>query len=66
MISSRFVRAATIGATTLLALALSGCAVVTIAGAAAGLAVDATVGAVQLTGKAIGAAANAVTPGESK
>jgi hypothetical protein len=66
MTSSRIVRAATTGVSILLALALSGCAVVTIAGAAAGLAVDATVGAVQLTGKAIGAAANAVSPGESK
>jgi hypothetical protein len=49
---------------------LSGCAVVTIAGAAAGVAVtgagfavDAAVGAVKLTGKAVGAAADAVTPG---
>ena len=52
------------------ALLLSGCAVVTVAGAAvgvaatgAGLAVDAAVGAVKLTGKAVGAAADAVTPG---
>jgi hypothetical protein len=66
MISTRVVRAATTGVSALFALAVSGCAVVTIAGAAAGLAVDATVGAVQLTGKAIGAAASAVTPGESK
>ncbi len=48
----------------------SGCAVVTVAGAAvgvvatgAGLAVDAAVGAVKLTGKAVGAAADAVVPG---
>jgi hypothetical protein len=51
-------------------LLLTGCAVVTIAGAAvgvaatgAGLAVDAAVGAVKLTGKAVGAAADAITPG---
>jgi hypothetical protein len=43
-------------------LALSGCAVVTIGGMAAGLAVDATVGVVKLTGKAVGAAVDAVTP----
>ena len=43
-------------------LALSGCAVVTVAGMAAGLAVDATVGAVKLTGKAVGAAVDVVTP----
>ena len=60
---------------TLVALALavtlsSGCAVVTVAGAAVGvaatgvgLAVDGAVGAVKLTGKAIGAAAGAVMPG---
>jgi hypothetical protein len=43
-------------------LSLSGCAVVTVAGMAAGLAVDATVGAVKLTGKAVGAAVDVVTP----
>jgi hypothetical protein len=50
--------------------ALAGCAVITVAGAAAGiavtgagLAVDAAVGAVKLTGKAVGAAAGAVMPG---
>jgi hypothetical protein len=50
---------------------LTGCAVVTIAGAAvgiaatgAGLAVDAAVGAVKLTGKAVGAAADAATPSD--
>ena len=50
-------------------LVLTGCAVVTVAGAAvglaatgAGLAVDAAVGAVKLTGAAVGAAADAVTP----
>ncbi len=51
---------------------LTGCAVITVAGAAvgvaatgAGLAVDAAVGTVKLTGRAIGAAADAVTPGSS-
>ena len=50
-------------------LSLGGCAVVTVAGAAVGvvatgasLAVDAGVGAVKLTGKAVGAAVDAVTP----
>lgn len=54
-------------------LALGGCAVVTVAGAAASLAitgaelaVDATVGAAKLTGKAVGAAVDAVTPGDAK
>ena len=48
---------------------LSGCTVITVAGAAAsiavtgaGLAVDAAVGAARLTGKAVGAAADAITP----
>lgn len=51
---------------------LAGCAVVTVAGAVvgvaatgAGLAVNAAVGAVKLTGKAVGAAADAVTPSPS-
>ena len=47
---------------TVFSLALGGCAVVTVAGMAAGLAVDATVGAVKLTGKAVGAAVDVVTP----
>lgn len=57
---------------TLAALAatlLTGCTVITVAGAAAGLAVgagslavDAAVGTVKLTGKAVGAAAGAVLP----
>jgi len=55
-------RAASLCALALACLLLSGCAVVTVAGAAAGLAVDAAVGAVQLTGKAVGAAAGAVMP----
>jgi hypothetical protein len=53
-----------------LVAALSGCTVITVAGAAAGLAVtagglavDAAVGAAKLTGKAVGAAAGAVLPG---
>ena len=57
------------GALSLAALFLSGCAVVTVAGAAvslaatgAGLAVDAAVGAAKLTGAAVGAAADAVIP----
>ena len=59
-------------ALALAASLLPGCAVVTVAGTAVGvaatgvgLAVDAGVGAVRLTGKAIGAAADAVTPGSS-
>ncbi len=65
------------GAALALALALlaplGGCTVITIAGAAASvavtgasLAVDAAVGTVKLTGKAVGAAADAVTPGSSE
>ena len=49
--------------------ALGGCTVITVAGAAVGvaatagsLAVDAAVGTVKLTGKAVGAAAGAVLP----
>ena len=54
----------------LAAALLPGCTVITVAGAAAGLAVsagslavDAAVGTVKLTGKAVGAAAGAVLPG---
>ena len=57
----------------LAAAALSGCTVITVAGAAAGLAVtagslavDAAVGTVKLTGKAVGAAADAVLPGDAE
>lgn len=64
------IRAALAG---LLAAALSGCTVITVAGAAAGLAVtagslavDAAVGTVKLTGKAVGAAADAVLPGDAE
>jgi hypothetical protein len=62
-------RGATLFCACALSMTVSGCAVVTVAGAVVGvaatgvgLAVDATVGAVKLTGKAVGAAANAVTP----
>ncbi len=51
-------------------LQLSGCAVIAVADVAAtvavktvGVAADATIGAVRLTGRAVGAAANAVIPG---
>lgn len=56
-----------------LACALSGCTVIAVADTAAslavtgaGLAVDAAVGAVKITGKAVGAAADAVLPGDPK
>ena len=57
-----------------LAACLGGCTVITVAGAAASvavtagsLAVDAAVGTVQLTGKAVGMAADAILPsGEPK
>ncbi|TWO72526.1 hypothetical protein FN976_05700 [Caenimonas sedimenti] len=47
----------------LLCTALGGCGVILVAGTAASLAVDATVGVVKLTGKAVGAAVDVVTPG---
>ena len=54
----------------ILASALSGCAVVSVAGTAAslavsgvGLAADAAIGTVRITGRAIGAAADVVLPG---
>ena len=53
------------------ALALAGCAVISVAGTAAsvaaagaGLAVDAAVGTVRITGKVVGAAADAMLPGD--
>ena len=53
-----------------LASALGGCAVVSVAGTAAslaasgvGLAADAAIGTVRITGRAIGAAADVVFPG---
>ena len=48
------------------AASLGGCAVVSIAATGVGLAADVAVGAVKVTGKAVGAAASAVLPGESK
>ena len=52
------------------ASALGGCAVISVAGTAAsvaasgvGLAADAAIGTVRITGRAIGAAADAVLPG---
>jgi hypothetical protein len=56
------------------AASLSGCAVISVAGAAVGvaatgasLAVDAAVGTVKITGKAVGLAADAVLPsGEAR
>jgi hypothetical protein len=56
-----------------LACCLGGCAIVTVADTAAslavsgvGLAADAAVGAVKITGKAVGAAADAVLPGDKQ
>jgi hypothetical protein len=57
----RRVAAACAGA--VLCTTLGGCGVIVLAGTAASLAVDATVGAVKLTGKAVGAAVDVVTPG---
>ena len=52
-------------------LALAGCAVISVAGTAAsvaatgaGLAVDAAVGTVRITGKVVGVAADAMLPGD--
>ncbi|RCW76262.1 hypothetical protein DES41_101868 [Pseudorhodoferax soli] len=54
-------------------MASGGCAVVTVAGAAisvgataVGVAADVAVGAVKVTGKAVGAAVDAVTPGSAQ
>jgi hypothetical protein len=55
MLPSSFCSTAWLAALALAGTLLSGCAVVTVAGAAASLAVDATIGAVQLTGKAVSA-----------
>jgi hypothetical protein len=56
-----------------LACALGGCTIITVADTAAslavsgvGLAADAAVGAVKITGKAVGAAADAALPGDKK
>lgn len=66
-----FSRARTLTAVLLAAIALlQGCAVIAVADTAAtvavktvGLAADATIGAVRLTGKAVGAVADAAIPG---
>jgi len=50
------------GAAFALASLLSGCAVVMVTATAASLVVDAAVGAVKITGKAVGAAADVVLP----
>jgi hypothetical protein len=47
-------------------LLCSGCAVVAVVGTAASLATDVAVGAVKITGSAIGGAVNAVAPGGEK
>jgi hypothetical protein len=47
-------------------LATSGCAVISVVGTAASLATDVAVGAVKITGSAIGGAVNAVTPSGDK
>ena len=63
-------RAPMLVAALFLAGALGGCAVISIAGTAAslaatgvGLAADAAIGTVRITGRAIGAAADVVLPG---
>ena len=63
-------RAAMLVSSLILASALGGCAVVSIAGTAAslaasgvGLAADAAIGTLRITGRAIGAAADVVIPG---
>ena len=59
------------GLVAILAAALGGCTVITVAGTAASLAVtagslavDAAVGTAKITGKAVGLAADAVLPGD--
>ena len=66
-------RAATTLAALAVACALGGCTVITVAGTAASvavtgasLAVDAAVGTVKITGKAVGLAADAVLPSGDK
>lgn len=65
----RLRRAAPLALALVVGAGLNGCAVVTVAGAAAslavtgvGLAADAAVGTVKITGRAIGAVADAVLP----
>jgi outer membrane receptor protein involved in Fe transport len=60
LVSTRRVAGAMLAAAV--ALASTGCAVVTVVGTAASLATDVAVGAVKITGKAIGTAVDAVTP----
>jgi hypothetical protein len=67
--TSPLARAARMACAVGLSSLLGGCAVMTVAGAAVGvvatgvgLAVDATAGAIRLTGKAVGAAGDAVFP----
>jgi hypothetical protein len=67
-----FARSASLICACAFVFSLGGCAVVSVAGAAvgvaatgAGLVVDAAVGTARLAGKAVGAAADAVTPGGS-
>ncbi|HEY8357821.1 MAG TPA: hypothetical protein VIL30_10200 [Ramlibacter sp.] len=67
--SSAVLRLARIAVAAIVLAPLCGCAVITVAGAAASvaatgasLAVDAAVGTVRLTGAAVGAAAGAVLP----
>ena len=55
-----------IAAACALAASVGGCAVVSIAATGVGLAADVAVGAVKVTGKVVGAAADAVLPGDSK
>ena len=69
----QFLRRAALAAACLACVGLSGCTVIAVAGAAASvavsgasLAVDAAVGTVKLTGKAVGAAADAITPGSAE
>ena len=69
---SRVRRFAAVFFLALAPLWLTGCTVVTVVGTAAsvtaagaGLVVDAAVGTVRLTGKAVGAAADAMLPGDA-
>jgi hypothetical protein len=66
-------RAATASAAILLSAFLGGCAVVSVVGTAAsitatgaGLVVDAAAGTVRLTGKVVGATADALLPNETE
>ena len=67
------VRGLAIAGTLALASLLGGCAVITVGSAAVGLAatgaglvVDAAVGTVKVTGKVVGVAVDAVTPGDGE